>query len=234
MIYESSPSIEASQGSNYSTKSENAKDLNLDKCQKVFEALGLSPLKKEKVEDSAYVSKKIASATGEMYKNMNMQPPAVEDDEDKNYAEIITNIKHFIEGKKFDECTEVLVQIPTNWTIQKIMHEFNLSERRAKAVKKLQSEGLSRRQRKKRSDSCPEDVMELAEIFYELPHISRQIGDMKNIMRIKLGNDQFRFKARVVLYNNIKETYSLFMQDHGQELKDRGVSFGESMFLKAK
>ena len=71
MIYESSPSIEASQGSNYSTKSENAKDLNLDKCQKVFEALGLSPLKKEKVEDSAYVSKKIASATGEMYKNMN-------------------------------------------------------------------------------------------------------------------------------------------------------------------
>ena len=76
MIYESSPSIEASQGSNYSTKSENAKDLNLDKCQKVFEALGLSPLKKEKVEDSAYVSKKIASATGEMYKNMNMQPPA--------------------------------------------------------------------------------------------------------------------------------------------------------------
>ena len=234
MILDSSPSIEASQESSYSTQSEVVNEINLEKNQKVMEVLGLSPFKEEKISDQKYVSEKIASVASEMFRNLNMEATEELEDEDKDYVAIIDHIKKFIEGKDFDSCSEVLCMIPSNWTISKIMKEFNLTEKRAKAVKKMQREGKFKRQRKTRSDTTPEDVMELASVYYELPHISRQIGDQKNIMKIKLPNGEDDYKARVVLYNNIHESYQMFMQDHGAELADRGVPFSQSMFLKAK
>ena len=115
--------FEASQESNYSTQSEVAKDIKLEKNQQVMEVLGLSPFKEDKIVGREYVVMKISSVTSEMYKNLNMETEDDIQDEDKNYGEIIDHIKKFMEGKDFDSCTEVLCMIPSNWTIKKIMQE---------------------------------------------------------------------------------------------------------------
>ena len=76
--------------------------------------------------------------------------------------------------------------------------------------------------------------MELAEAFYDMPHVSRQLGDCKNIMKIKHDNGDIEYKARIILYNSIEETHAMFMEEYGAMLQDRDVSMSPSTFLKAR
>ena len=174
-----------------------------------FEAMNLSPIKREKVTEKNYVNSKIKSLGNAVLKKLDMDATTTE--EKNESREWIDNLKKRLEGRSYQDKLKLLSVVPESWTYARFQREFNCSKPMVKIVKELQAKNIDSKHRKSRKDKISPDVLQLIQDFYREPDISRQLPDEKHVIKVQTDDGVEELRAKHILYNNLRETFALFL-----------------------
>lgn len=194
----------------FTTNTELVQSLNIS-----LEQLGESPISRKRMKCKKYGTSKVRKISSTMKRKLFVaaaESSSSESDNDIEKSEVVKNLKI-----KFSSCTNrtkklmLLTCLPENWSIRKIMREFdapNYMVRQAKRI--LKEKGFLEGPNLKPGKNLPIETVEIVRSFYEQDEISRAMPGIKDCVTVtEADGSKSKISKRLILCN-LKEAYKHF------------------------
>lgn len=216
--------------------SEDSESEILNESLKLFNSslveLGESPVDRKKAKYRKYSNKKMKNITSTVKRKLLSN--AKSSDEDQNNSDSKNEILNHLK-KQYKNCESrgkkimLLTLLPENWSIRKIMKEFEAPNYQVRQAKKLlQQKGILSTTNQRPGKNLPKETSNKVIEFYENDEVSRPMPGIKDCvsMKDKEGN-KVKVSKRLMLCN-LKETYKQFQE------KYPSITIGFSKFAELR
>lgn len=200
-----------------------------------LEVMNCSPLKSYVRPERAYrVGKRKINELAHKFSSavaVALTEPELANTECENCTRLVNEIKEKLLTSDKDKIVQLLTIVPEDWSIQKTVDFFGVSEYTVKQARKVKAErgilgGLPGYSRQGISD----EIKNLITNFYESDEVSRMCPGKKDCVSIKLPNGTRDKMQKRLLLSNISEIFSHFKLEH----PDVKVGFSTFALLRPK
>ena len=206
-----------SQNSNWSAASNDPdvqalkEEENAEDIEGIFSLAKLSPIKKGKLNNKAYLEDKISSLVDSVRRKLHLSPKKKQMSE--NETEMIENLRYAILGKSPQQVVELLSILPQHiWTYEKFSQTFGVSRRTIEKIKHFEATGCHQ-ERKVRSDKISDETVEKVKAFYFSQGVSRAMAGMRDFVKVKTKNGVEELQKHVLLMS-VDEAHQLFLSEN--------------------
>lgn len=195
----------------FTSHSEVVQSLNIS-----LEHLGESPIVKRKMKCKKYSTSKVKKISSTMKRKLfpaaSHSSSSENDNDIENKSEVIKNLKiKFASCKSRTKKIMLLTILPENWSIRKIMSEFdapNYMVRQSKII--LKEKGFLEGPNLKPGKSLPIETVEIVRSFYENDEVSRAMPGIKDCVTVtEADGSKSKISKRLILCN-LKEAHKHF------------------------
>lgn len=176
-----------------------------------LQELGESPIDKKRMKSKSYTTSKIKKISSSMKRELF---PAAKHSENESDIEesVLQNLRN-----NFVTCTSkkkkmvLLTCLPQNWSVRKIMREFNAPNYMVRQSKKiLREKGILEGPNSKPGKTLPMQTVGIVHSFYQSDEISRAMPGIKDFVTIiEPDGSKSKISKRLILCN-LKEAYKHF------------------------
>lgn len=191
---------------------------SLQYLNKSLELVGESPIKKKKLTVDSYKKQKLEKVKSCIEttflgpENVNIKNSETVQDE----LEMITQLKNkFSETTSRSEKLIILSVLPRSWSRRKIQTEFGVSDYMARAVKKLVYEkGILSSPNPKPGKSLDSTTVQHVLDFYNRDDVSRVMPGKKDVVAVRMENQQKVHLQKRLVLTNLNELYQMFKTEY--------------------
>ncbi|GBN46744.1 hypothetical protein AVEN_184302-1 [Araneus ventricosus] len=178
-----------------------------------LQELGESPIDKRKVKSKRYATSKVKKISSSMKWKLFVAAENSSSENDNEIDEsILQNLKsNFLSSTSRTKKLMLLTCLPENWSVRKIMREFNAPNYIVRQSKKiLKEKGILEGPNSKPGKNLPIDTVGIVRSFYENDEVSRAMPGIKDCVTVIESNGSKSKISKRLILCNLKEAYQYF------------------------